>query len=158
MQFFPTGKKKVELIKAVEKSELETTMVLNGSFSDYWVVPKVLSFSPPLAFAIYVAHNFAAIAGSRVKKIVFNHSWDVAKYVAKLVVSENKWQKKTSIIGDKVTWKEFLAFAEEAQGVKFDTRFDDLEMLKRGKMTELPSIRRFMGFADGGVAGVFGDV
>ncbi|KAK4451011.1 NAD(P)-binding protein [Podospora aff. communis PSN243] len=136
--YFPAGRAKMELLRTLEASELETTMVLNGFFADYFVAPKVPSYFQPLPLAIDIPFNTAAIPGSGEVPAVFTHTWDVAKFVAKLIDAP-KWDRKSYIIGDKVTWNEFLRIAEEAKGVKFNTTYDDMEILKEGRITELPS-------------------
>jgi len=116
-------------------------MILNGFFLDYFVAPKVPSYFQPLAFAIDFAHDTAAIPGSGDVPAVFTHTWDIARFVAALVASDEKWEKKSYIIGDKVTWKEFVRFAEGAKERRFEVGYDSLEMLRRGEVTELPSHR-----------------
>ncbi|KAK0622436.1 hypothetical protein B0T14DRAFT_148624 [Immersiella caudata] len=115
-------------------------MVLNGFFTDYFVAPKLPSYFQPLAFAIGLSANTAAIPGSGEVPAVFTHSWDVAWYVAKLIDSPKTWKRKPSTIGDKITRDEFVRrIAEEAKWVKFNTTYYSLEVLKQGRITEMPS-------------------
>jgi len=145
---FPSGESKLKFLRELDSSEsLETTIVLNGVFADYFVAPKVPSYFHPLTFAIDIANNTAAIPGSGNVPAVFTHSWDVAKFVARLVDSPTKWEKRSYIIGNKVTWNDFVRIAEEAKGVEFEKTYDDdMEMLQAGKITELPSHREVYSF------------
>ncbi|GLA26495.1 hypothetical protein AnigIFM63326_003655 [Aspergillus niger] len=118
---------------------LEYTFVSNGFFLDYFGMPKVKSYlNHKLVFAVDVANNVAAIPGSGDVPIVFTHTFDVAKFVAALVGVPN-WPERSTVIGDKKSWNEFIAIAEEVKGVKFNITHDFEEMLKSSKITELPS-------------------
>ncbi|KAF5685411.1 Mut3p-like transcriptional activator [Fusarium denticulatum] len=137
--YFPIARAKINLIAALEAaSSLEYTAVYNGYFSDYWVLPKVKSYQSPLALVVDIANNFAAIPGSGNELVAFTHTFDVAAFVAALV-GASKWDKESYIIGDKVSWNQFVQYAEEAKGVKFTVKHDSIEDLKAGIITELPS-------------------
>ena len=138
MTYFPFAKFKMDIIDALEGTSLEYTSVLNGYFLDYFVVPKVKSYMPPMALVLDIANDFAAIPGSGDVPIVFTHTFDIARFVAALV-KQSKWEKESYIIGDRVTWNEFLRLAEEAKGTKFTVVHDSLEKLRTGQITELPS-------------------
>lgn len=135
---FPITKVKLDVIKALEKTSLEYTSIVNGYFADHYVAPKVQSYLPPIALVLDIANNFAAIPGSGDVPIVFTHTFDIARFVAQLV-GQSKWEKQSYIIGDRVTWNEFLRIAEEAKGTKFTVVHDSIEKLKSGQITELPS-------------------
>ncbi|KAL2127849.1 hypothetical protein VTI74DRAFT_10088 [Chaetomium olivicolor] len=136
--YFPFAKVKIDIIEALEGTSLDYTSVLNGYFLDYFFVPKVKSYMPPMALVLDIANNFAAIPGSGDIPVVFTHSFDVAHFVAALV-KQPRWEKESHIIGDRVTWKEFLRLAEEAKGTKFTVVHDSVEKLRTGQITELPS-------------------
>ncbi|KAK4032304.1 hypothetical protein C8A01DRAFT_20609, partial [Parachaetomium inaequale] len=120
-------------------TSLEYTFVSNGFFLDYYGMPKVKSYlQKPFVFAVDVANNTAAIPGSGDVPIVFTHTFDVAKFVAALVGAPD-WPERSIIIGDKKTWNDFVAIAEEVKGVKFNVTFDNEEKLKSFRITELPS-------------------
>lgn len=136
--YFPIANTKIGIIKALESTSLEYTSVLNGYFLDYFFVPKVKSYMPPMALALDIANDFAAIPGSGDVPVVFTHTFDVARFVAALV-GQPTWEKESYIIGDRVTWNEFLRLAEEAKGTKFTVVHDSLEKLRAGQITELPS-------------------
>ncbi|PNP86570.1 hypothetical protein FNYG_00272 [Fusarium nygamai] len=137
--YFPIARAKLNIIAALEvTSSLEYTAVYNGYFADYWVLPKVKSYQSPLALVVDIENNFAAIPGSGNELVTFTHTFDVARFVAALVGGP-KWDKESYIIGDKVSWNQFVQYAEEAKGVKFTVKHDSIEDLKAGKITELPS-------------------
>jgi hypothetical protein len=128
----------MDTVEALSATSLEYTAVYNGYFLDYFVAPKVKSYQPPMALAIDIANDFAAIPGSGDVPVVFTHTFDVARFAAALV-GQPRWEKETWIIGDKLTWNEFLRVAEEARGAKFTVVYDSLDKLKTGQITELPS-------------------
>ncbi|KAF5534820.1 transcriptional activator Mut3p [Fusarium napiforme] len=137
--YFPIAQAKLNVIAALEAtSSLEYTTVYNGYFADYWVLPKVKSYQSPLALVVDIENNFAAIPGSGNELVTFTHTFDVARFVA-VLVGAPKWDKESYIIGDKVSWNQFVQYAEEAKGVKFTVKHDSIEDLKAGKITELPS-------------------
>jgi hypothetical protein len=85
-----------------------------------------------------MAGNAAAIPGSGDVPVVFTYSFDVGRFIAALL-SQPRWEKESVIIGDKITWNEFLHLAEGVKGVKFDVKHDSLMTLQEGCSTALPS-------------------
>jgi hypothetical protein len=137
--YFPIAQAKLNLIAALEAtSTLEYTTVINGYFADGWVAPKVKSYQDPMPLVVDIPNQVAAIPGSGNELVVFTHTFDIARFVA-LLVGAPKWDKESYIIGDKVSWNQFVQYAEEARGVKFTVKNDSIEDLKQGKITELPS-------------------
>jgi hypothetical protein len=136
--YFPIAKFRIDFVKALEATSLEHTSVLNGYFLDYFVAPKVKSYMAPAAVVLDIANNSAAIPGSGNVPVVLTHSSDVARFVVALM-KQPRWEKDSYVIGDKVTWNEFLRLAEEAKGTKFTVVHDSLEKLRSGQITELPS-------------------
>ncbi|KAK1472734.1 hypothetical protein CABS01_16200 [Colletotrichum abscissum] len=67
---------------------------------------------------------------------------DKSNYVAKFVVEAldlATWEHDTYLIGDEMTWEEFIAIAEEARGgKKFHVTYDSVQKLQSGEITELP--------------------
>lgn len=63
---------------------------------------------------------------------------DIDSLVAALLTLP-AWEKVSFILGDKVTWNQFLAMPEEARGRKFKITHDSLEFSKSKQVTELPS-------------------
>ncbi|KAI8716206.1 NAD(P)-bd-dom domain-containing protein [Fusarium sp. LHS14.1] len=136
--YFPLAQTKRDILNALESTTLEHTTVYNGYYLDYWVAPGAKSYFDPMALVIDVANNMAAIPGSGNVPVVFTYSFDIARFVVSLVALP-KWAKESYIIGDKITWNEFLGFVEEAKGVQFKVVKDSIDKLKAGQITELPS-------------------
>ncbi|KAF4465529.1 nmra-like family [Fusarium albosuccineum] len=137
-RFFPIAAPKIAAEEALEKTDLEWTIVCNGFFLDYWGMPKIKSYLSPSVLVLDIPARKAAIPGSGDVPVVFTYSGDVAKYTAALLTLD-KWDKVSYVIGDKITWNNFVATAEEVLGTKFDVVHDSIELLKSGKITELPS-------------------
>ncbi|PHH59411.1 hypothetical protein CDD81_3221 [Ophiocordyceps australis] len=125
-----------EVLKQV--CNLETTYFLIGFYLDYWGIPGVKSNMGPFPIAIDIPNNTAAIPGTGDTPITFTHSTDVAKFVSAFL-DLDEWDPITYVGGDSVTWNQFLQYAEDAKGSKFQTTFDSIEKLKSGECTELPS-------------------
>ncbi|KAF7551041.1 hypothetical protein G7Z17_g5312 [Cylindrodendrum hubeiense] len=118
-EWFPPAVPKLAAVTALEKTNLEWTTILNGFFLDYWAAAK------------------AAIPGSGSTLAVFTYSGDVAKYTA-AALTLGKWEKESYVIGSKISWNDFVKIAEEVRGMKFDVTYDTLDILRSGKITELP--------------------
>jgi nucleoside-diphosphate-sugar epimerase len=105
---------KLDSVKALEEAQnLEYTVVHNGMLLDYWTTkPTEMS---PFSLVVDVAHKAAAIPGDGNTPVAFTHTSDIARYVAALL-DEKKWDIESTIVGDKVTWNEFVKLAEAAQG------------------------------------------
>ncbi|KAG7148679.1 Oxidoreductase BOA1 like protein [Verticillium longisporum] len=122
----------------LDKTQLEWTAVANGLFLDYWGFPHVESYLQPIILILDLAANRAAIPGSGNTPVVFTYTRDVAKFTAKLLTLD-KWEPVSYIIGDKVSWNEFVKTAEQVRGKPIEVSYDSIDTLKSGKITELPS-------------------
>ncbi|KAF1974624.1 NAD(P)-binding protein [Bimuria novae-zelandiae CBS 107.79] len=138
VKIFGLAEQKLAYLNALEKTSLEYTAVINGMFTDYYVEPHVKSYITGMTLAVDMKHKAAAIPGSGNVPVVFTYSFDIGNFIAALL-SQSSWEKESYIIGDKMTWNEFLAIAEEARGAKFDTTYDSLDKLKSFQVTELPA-------------------
>ncbi|KAH7176735.1 hypothetical protein EDB81DRAFT_898175 [Dactylonectria macrodidyma] len=114
-----------------------STVVQNGYFMDYWGVPVVKSYMQPSTSVLDIPNAAAGIPGTGNEPIIFSHTTDVAKFVAALLDSD-EWDPVSYVVGDKLTWNEFLRLAEEVRGVKFEVAYDSIEKLRNGEITELP--------------------
>lgn len=94
---------------------LETTYVHNGFVLDYWGVPMLATNMTPATVVLDIPNNAAAIPGSGDTPGIFTHTADLAKFVA-LMLDQQKWDPVTHVLGDRVTWNEFLRLAEEVRG------------------------------------------
>ncbi|OHW91810.1 NmrA-like family protein [Colletotrichum incanum] len=120
-----------------ETKDLEYTVVHNGFFLDYWGTPAVPSNMSSFTLVIDIPNDVATIPGSGNTPIAFTHTADVGKFVAAALDLE-RWEPETFIVGDKMTWNEFLQHAEAAKGSKFNITYDSVDKLKTGQVTELP--------------------
>jgi hypothetical protein len=93
----------------------------------------------PLPLVIDIQGTAAGIPGTGNETIVLTHTSDVSKYVAELVLDSKPWTNVSTVIGDRLTWKEFVKIAEEVKRTKFEVTYDSIDTLKQGKITELPS-------------------
>jgi hypothetical protein len=98
--------------------DLEHTIFYNGFFLDYYALPAVPSTIMPLTLILDIAHDAAGIPGSGDTLVSFTHLADVAKLVA-ASLDLDQWDEKFYVVGDTVTWNEFLKLAEEAKGKYF---------------------------------------
>lgn len=108
---FPLAAPKIAAEEAPEKTQLEWTIVCNGFFLDYWGMRKIKSYLSPSALVVDMLARKAAIPGPGDTPVVFTYSGDVAKFTAALLTLD-KWEEVSYVIGDKVTWNEFVATAE----------------------------------------------
>lgn len=96
-------------------TSLQWTEIAPGYFLDYWGMPYIKTYLTSMAPVIDMKNATAAIPGSGDEPVAFSYSFDVAKVVAELL-NLSEWQDTTYIIGDKLTWNDFLSLAEDAKG------------------------------------------
>ena len=116
VSFHPASGKILSREELEKTKSLEWTTVLNGFFLDYFGIPKVKSYLQPTTIVLDIANDCAGIPGSGDVPVVLTNSFDVAKYTARLL-GLDKWEKESYVIGDRLTWNEFLKLAEEAKGI-----------------------------------------
>ncbi|KAK1623787.1 hypothetical protein BDP81DRAFT_502811 [Colletotrichum phormii] len=132
------GQSKLDAVEALENSSLEYTLYYVGYFLDFWGYPRVKTYQIQNIIVVDIEHNRAAIPGQGNTPVTFTHTLDVAEFVV-ASLELPKWEKESYVIGENVTWNEFLRIAEEIKGVKFEITHDEIDFLKSGKITELPS-------------------
>jgi hypothetical protein len=135
--YYPSAHAKIKAFSTLSASNLEYTVILNGFFLDYFGIPHIKSYLPSFPFVLDIANNTASIPASGNVPITFTYSFDVGRFVGKLL-GESKWEKESIIIGDQLTWNQFLALAEDVKQTKFSISHDSLETLQKGQITELP--------------------
>ncbi len=134
---FFIAKSKYQVLDALEFSSLEYTAFVIGLFMDYYTAPYVKSTLTAQPLFIDVANNAAGIPGTGDVPCQFVYSLDIAQFVvASLALPQ--WEKKSYIIGDRITWNEFVSILENAKGIKFDIVHDSPSSLSAGEITELP--------------------
>ncbi|KAJ9106062.1 hypothetical protein QFC20_004124 [Naganishia adeliensis] len=153
-EFYPPGKGKIAVLRALESTSLEYTAIYTGYFIDFFVAPYVKTYMLPMSVVIDIPNHFAAIPGTGDVLVDFVYTLDIAKYVAALQ-GLPKWEKESVIVGDKITLNEFVKLAEQVKGKKFTIVHDSMEKLRSGQITELPfAFRPLPGLPEAGVAGV----
>lgn len=79
----------------------------------------------------------AGIPGTGNEPITFTYTFDVARFVV-AALDLPTWPRELRIVGDTLTYNKLVKLAEDARGVKFDVKYDDLEKLQNFQITELP--------------------
>lgn len=95
--------------------DLETTVVYNGYFFDYYVAPQIKTYLGPATLFVDVEHDAASIPGDGMNPVVYSHTSDVGRLV-NASLDLKKWEPETYIVCDKVTLNEFVQLAEAARG------------------------------------------
>ncbi|EKG10250.1 NmrA-like protein [Macrophomina phaseolina MS6] len=134
----PFSKMKLDAVEELKKTSLEWTRFNNGYFMDYWGMPHIKSHMPPTLPVLDVANKVAAIPGDGNTPVVFTYTYDVAKFVVAALDLPN-WDDEYYVVGDRLTWNEFVKLAEDARGSKFEIHYDSIEKLKSFQITELPN-------------------
>ncbi|KAI8311137.1 hypothetical protein K4K61_012710 [Colletotrichum sp. SAR11_59] len=130
---------KLDSRKALEETtDLEHTSFHNGFFLDYWCMPAVKSHMTPWTVVVDMASNAAVLPGSGNVNVTFTHTSDVGRYVAAWL-DVREWEPRTFLVGDTVTWNQFLAIAEDVKGTKFSVKYEGDEVYRSAKATILPS-------------------
>ncbi|KXH53076.1 hypothetical protein CSAL01_09821 [Colletotrichum salicis] len=120
-------------------TSLEYAAVHNGTFLEYFAPATLKSHHPHSTLVLDIAHADAAIPGDGNTLVTFTYTFDVARYVvAALDLPSWPADHELRIVGDELTFNEFVTLAEETRGVKFDVVYDDVEKLKRSEVSELP--------------------
>ncbi|KAF5695375.1 hypothetical protein FDENT_458 [Fusarium denticulatum] len=127
-------------LKALEATDLEWAVVHNGIFMDYYFPRTLKSHYNHNTLVVDIPNHAAAIPGTGNERLTLTSIHDSARFVvAALGLSE--WPRELRVVGDTVTYNELVRLAEDALGVTFDIKYDDLEKLKRFEVSELPGHR-----------------
>lgn len=111
--------------------------MINGTFLEYFAPPALKSYHPHTVLVLDMEHNAAGIPGDGDVPVTFTYTFDVACFVV-AALDLDKWPDELRIVGDELTFNEFLALAEEAKGAKFDVSYDPVDKLEASQITELP--------------------
>ncbi|EHA17804.1 hypothetical protein ASPNIDRAFT_136118, partial [Aspergillus niger ATCC 1015] len=132
------AKSKTEVLEELAKTSLMHTAIYNGMFMDFYGSPLLKSNVGPFPMFVDIASKMAAKPGSGDEAIVLTRVLDIARFVVR-ILDLAEWPKESYIIGDRVTFHEFVNMAEESlSGTKFQVTCDSKEELEAGKITELP--------------------
>ncbi|KAJ3548981.1 hypothetical protein NM208_g568 [Fusarium decemcellulare] len=133
------AKYKVEAVNELEKTDLEYTLFTTGYFMDYYGMPHVETHLKPIFMMVDIANRAAAIPGGGNTTVTFTYTRDIARCVVGMI-DVDKWEKRSFIVGDRISINEVLAIAERVRG-PFTVHHDSLEKLQQGRVTELPRFR-----------------
>jgi len=136
LSFHPAAQWWLDAADALRNSHLQSTRIILGWTLDHYGLPKVPSNMKPFSYAITFYHRRAAIPGDGTAPVAFLHSSDLAKYIAAML-EQNNWPEFSPFAGDKMSWGELLALAEEVTGTKWDVVYDAVEKLEKGEGTVL---------------------
>ncbi|KAL2825263.1 hypothetical protein BJY01DRAFT_256292 [Aspergillus pseudoustus] len=136
-KFLPQLNDYFAAIETLKASDLEWTIFHNGIFLDYFGGPGMKSYLKPNVFAIDIANKVAAIPGTGDVPVTFTYTFDLAQFVV-ASLDLDLWEEESRVVGDEVTWNQFVRLAEEVAGSKFTTHYDSIEKLKQFEITELP--------------------
>ncbi|GLA19993.1 hypothetical protein AnigIFM62618_008119 [Aspergillus niger] len=131
------AKSKTEVLEELAKTSLMHTAIYNGMFMDFYGSPLLKSNVGPFPMFVDIASKMAAKPGSGDEAIVLTRVLDIARFVVR-ILDLAEWPKESYIIGDRVTFHDFVNMAEEARGTKFQVTCDSKEELEAGQITELP--------------------
>ncbi len=115
VETFPLVAFKLAAAKLLTTTRLEYTLFHCGFFLDFFGHPKISNLKDAFPLVVDVENNVAAIPGNGDVQCAFTHTNDVAKLLVKGLELE-KWPEHLFMSGDKKTWKEVLALAEEVKG------------------------------------------
>ncbi|KAH7084445.1 hypothetical protein FB567DRAFT_593917 [Paraphoma chrysanthemicola] len=137
-KIFPIANIKLTLLSALSKTSLQYTSVINGFFLDYFGIPHTKTYLGAFPLVLDIPSAHASIPGTGNTPIAFTYTFDIGRYVAQTLLPNPVWAEDSIIVGDKLSWTEFLAIAEDVTGKKFSVSYDSVEALEKGQVTELP--------------------
>ncbi|KAM0431590.1 hypothetical protein ACHAQK_010215 [Fusarium lateritium] len=117
LSLLPHGFQHIESYAKLEQTGLEWTAFNLGWFLDYFAMPHVDTYIPQTTFVVDMANKHASIPGDGQQAMTFTYTKDVAQFVV-AALDLPKWERDTYIIGDKMTWEEFVKLAEQARGME----------------------------------------
>ncbi|CAG9986908.1 unnamed protein product [Clonostachys byssicola] len=139
-QILPPLQAYFDSLEALKSSDLEWAVVHNGIFLDYYFPDTLQSYYDHTTLVVDIPNGAAAIPGTGNERLTLTSIHDSARFViAALDLPE--WPRELRVVGDTLTYNELVKLAEEARGVKFDVKYDDLEKLKKFEVSELPGHR-----------------
>ncbi|KAI9155083.1 Oxidoreductase BOA1 [Paramyrothecium foliicola] len=133
---------KLKAAAALETTSLEFSLVSIGLFLDYWSTSKIPSeLGQTPAMWIDLENNFAVILGDGDAPMVLTHSSDVGPFVVAML-GLPKWERRYSIIGDRVTLKQAVGLAQELMGPGFKVQHDSVEVLEANNASLTPHMEK----------------
>ncbi|CZR33114.1 uncharacterized protein FPRO_01863 [Fusarium proliferatum ET1] len=137
----PSYQWKLKAVDALEKTNLEFSLVSIGLFLDYWAAPRIPTHIRAANIIIDPENNAAVIPGDGNTPVVITHSTDAAKYTVALLDIPN-WKRRYAIVANRMTLNEAVKLAEEVKGVKFEVQYFSVEQMKSGENDLTPSMKK----------------
>lgn len=73
------------------------------------------SYLKPNVFVLDMANKVAAIPGDGNVPVTFTYSFDLARFIV-ASLDLDKWPHENKVIGDEMTWNEFVSLVENTLG------------------------------------------
>ncbi|RAK96090.1 NAD(P)-binding protein [Aspergillus ibericus CBS 121593] len=140
LKVLPQLKDYFKAIEILRASRLQWTIFVNGIFLDYFGPPTLRSYLKPNVFVVDLESRVAAIPGDGNVPVTFTYTFDLARFVV-AALDLPEWPEESRVVGDELTWNEFVGPAESILGTKFTIHHDSVEKLQRFEVTELPGHR-----------------
>lgn len=141
----PTYHWKFDAIDRLAASRLEYTLFSNAMFLDYALSPRVPSVMPEMQFSyIDFDNNVATLPGDGNNYIVTTHCNDIPPFLMKLL-DLPKWDTRYFLIGNRLTYNQFVDLAEEVKGVKFERLYNSKDDMEKGQVKLIPSLQKLTG-------------
>ncbi|CAG7558835.1 unnamed protein product [Fusarium equiseti] len=134
---------KLKATDALEKTDLEFSLVSIGLFLDYWAAPRIPTHIRAVNIIIDPENNAAVIPGDGNNPIVLTHSTDAAKFTIALLDLPH-WKRRHSIVANRTTLNHAVRLAEEVKGTKFEVKYFSVEEMMRGEMDLTPSTKKVL--------------
>lgn len=77
----------------------------------------MISCHKPNVFVVDLSNNVAGIPWDGNTPVTFTYIFDLANYVL-AILSLDEWPEESRVIGDELTWNEFVTLAEEVKGLQ----------------------------------------
>ncbi|KAG5746896.1 hypothetical protein H9Q70_010421 [Fusarium xylarioides] len=81
--------------------------------------------------------GIAVIPGSGNDKFTVTYSEDLARFIVRLIDTDEKWPQRGFLSGSDISVNELIAIAERIRGSKMDIIYDPIDKLERGDATIL---------------------
>lgn len=142
---------KVPVWRAAEESGMEVTAFCCGVFMNYFAYgsdhPNAkedgMAGVQNFPFIVDIKAGKAQIPGTGQELVTFTRIQDVALFVA-AAVELDKWEKETSMAGDRATYDEVVRIAEEVTGRKFEVVKHSTEDLRKEADSKGPAEKFFI--------------
>ncbi|KAM0346960.1 hypothetical protein HYE67_002896 [Fusarium culmorum] len=132
---------KLKAVDALEKTDLEFSLISIGLFLDYWAAPRIPTHIRAVSMFIDPENNAAVIPGDGNSPMVLTHSTDAAKFtVAALDLPH--WKRRYSIVANQTTLNDAVRLAEEVKGTKFNVKYFSVEEMEKGEIDLTPSMKK----------------